>query len=101
MKISGFIKEFSNLSGKAKQRMRRWLKKTKGPYCPITQVVKAKLNQKYEVGEFEDAAIKLNISDRMANDIVAAADANDMDSIDQLSRTQRKYRKLMLEAVNG
>lgn len=87
MKISEFINELSNLSGRAKQRMRKWLRSQNGDFCPITQVTKVKLNKTFDIYEYRLAGDALGLPVEISAAIVNAADGDD-----ELTRTEKKIQ---------
>lgn len=96
MKIRGFLNRLRSLSGRAKQRLRKWLRVNEGENCPITEVAQTKY-KKYTPGYYRLAAKDIELDSKVADDIVAASDCyNDTDG---LTRTQKRYHKLMTEAL--
>ena len=97
MKIRGFLNRLRKLSGRAKQRMRGWLRNCNGDYCPITLIVKLETNKEFSPANFFDAAREINLDYKVANNIVAAADCEN--NTEDLNRTQKRYHKLLTEAI--
>lgn len=74
MSITEFLEALSNLSPRAKKKVKTWLTGQTNYTCPLTSVCKRITNANIQVDNYERAAKKIGISKRTAVKIAEAAD---------------------------
>lgn len=94
-----FFDALDNLPKYMTVEIRKWL--YQGPYegkfCPITAVCKAKKQKNFTATNYLKAAKELGLNEKVANQIVKAAD--DLGNYYDYECNTRRYRKRLLRAV--
>lgn len=97
MKIRGFLNRLRKLSNKDKQQLRKWMKYADGDHCPITKVVLRETKEEYAPAGYNIAISSICLDKEVASNIVEAADCKN--NTKDLNRTQKRYHKLLTEAL--